>query len=80
MSIAYWYYDDGKGYKPRKPAWRCMCYTRFKISSSIKQWLENNANDNAEWIVRFNSGDPALFIEIYDKDLATAFRLAWVDN
>lgn len=84
-----WRYDDGSPVwspllekhlgEPRKPAWRCTIYRRDIHAESMQTWLEDNLieDEQFEMTFRFNSGDPAMFVEIYDKDAAAMFYLAW---
>lgn len=59
--------------------WRCRVYgTRGK---DVEEWFRSQGVRKGwdyEAIMRFNSGDPALFVSIYTEELATAFALRWV--
>ena len=88
--IRNWKYHDGKPIwsptlndyigAPSPPYWHCMIYKRESHANEIERWLESNL-DNVlfDANVRFNSGDPALFINIYDTDAAALFYMTWVD-
>lgn len=89
--IRYWKYDDGSPIwspilgdyigKPSKPRWHCMVSGRSLIADEIGRWLESNLDDDDyDAVHRFNSGDPSLFIDIYDRDAATLFRMAWIED
>ncbi len=65
--------------EPRRPAWRCTIHKRDPDSTDIVRWLEENLieDEQFEMTFRFNSGDPAMFVEIYDRNAAAMFTLAW---
>ena len=85
--IRYWKYDDGEPIwsdvlgdyigEPTKPRWHCM--VSKNSSSEIEAWLHSNINENEfNSSFRYNSGDPVLFVDIYDRDAATLFYVTWV--
>lgn len=51
-------------------------------ASEIEAWLHSNIDENEfNAAFRYNSGDPSLFVDIYDRDAATLFYMTWVaDN
>lgn len=50
-------------------------------TKAIELWLISNLDDDDfDTAYRYNSGDPALFVDIYDRDAATLFRLAWIED
>jgi len=86
--IRFWRYDDGSPIWSDKindfigeacrPAWRCMIYAREFDAECMQEWLESNlTEDQYETTVRFNSGDPAIFVNLYDTESAALFYLTW---
>lgn len=87
--IRNWRYDDGAPVystvlkkhigEERRPAWHCTIPSRDIDATEIQRWLEENLVEDEQFEItfRFNSGDPAMFVEIYDKDAAAMFYLAW---
>ena len=89
--IRYWKYHDGtpiwspilEDYigDPSTPRWHCIVSKGSSIADEIEHWLSSNLDEDAyDAVYRFNSGDPSLFIDIYDRDSATLFYLAWVEG
>lgn len=48
----------------------------------MQEWLEENLIEGEQFDLtfRFNSGDPAVFAEIYDMDAAALFYLTWNEH
>lgn len=75
-------YDDGAPHfmtalnewtEQRRPSWKCCYYGK----SDLPTWFEENIQGEYDNDFRFNSGDPAYFITIYNKDDAALFKLTW---
>lgn len=87
-----WKFDDGSPvWSPllgqhlgdqRQPAWRFTMFKRDPDSAAMQEWLEENLIEGEQFDLtfRFNSGDPAVFAEIYDMDAAALFYLTWNEH
>ena len=86
-----WWYDDGEpiwsevlqqyideGIK-RRPAWHCKVYSYNTDPKPIIEWLQENYVEEEDYWeeYRLNSGNPALFITLYNEEILTAFKLTW---
>ena len=61
------------------PLWRGVSYARDD-GDMIQTWFYEQEYDEGrdyECTLRFNSGDPAYFISIYNPSLVTMFTLRW---
>ena len=61
------------------PLWRGVSYARDD-GDMIQTWFYEQEYDEEmdyECTLRFNSGDPAYFISIFDPSLLTLFKLRW---
>jgi len=91
MKISDWWYDDGEpvwnevlqcylgdGVK-RRPAWHCKIYSYYADPKPVIEWLEENYVEEQDYFeeYRLNSGNPALFITLYNEEIVTAFKLTW---
>lgn len=85
--IHYWRYDDGEPVwsdvigdyigEPSKPRWYCVISK--PDSTEIETWLNSNLDKKAfNSVYRYNSGDPSMFLDIYDRDAAVLFYMTWV--
>lgn len=46
--------------------------------AQLNDWLEQNCMSyNYDHSVKFNGGDPIIYLEIYNKDDYTKFKLTW---
>lgn len=89
IMIRGWKYDDGEPIwsdtigdyigEPSQPRWHCVVPKRN--STEIEIWLNSNLDERAfDYTFRYNSGDPAMFLDIYDKDAAALFYMTWVES
>ena len=79
-----WRYDDAEPHfiaaldkwsEPRRPAHVFIIKKDWVL---IEEWLVGNCTeDQFDSIARFNSGDPFLSVQIFDKELAMQFLLRW---
>lgn len=61
------------------PLYRTIMYAK-KNSENVQAWFNEQDYDEEldyECELRFNSGNPAFFIRIYNPDLLTLFTLRW---
>ncbi len=82
-------YDDGAPHfmhvinqwtETRDPSWNCIIYARDctkKEIDNLQQWFDDNIKEPSFCEFRINSGNPAFFITIYNKDDAALFKLTW---
>jgi len=64
----------------RDPSWNCIIYARHctnKELDALQAWFDENIKEPSYCEFRLNSGDPAFYIGIYDKDDAALFKLTW---
>lgn len=70
--IRYWEYDT-----TATPHWRCMMYFRECDYEAVQQWFKLNCIGKYDCVPRYNSGDRALYIMIYNRADMIAFKMAW---
>jgi len=70
-----------RAFNPDTVGWHCWVYpysddSTIKDFDQFERWLDENC-PSADYIRRFNSGDPMLTVHITDKEDAAMFCLAW---